>query len=222
MKSSEMGFDPKQLNKETGNAEILEKRTEPEIEETIEIIKFNEQATETEKSPLERFRGKSKEVAGVLMLVSTLSFTPGVVKEAYAGQKEGGARAGSVEKEKTQEEKAIDFLGKLHRLPDNPRALNPGHNELLKERAARTLIELYAIQRKGLTSGYVSPEDVRNALEELNGVSSLYADRVLGNNDGKIDAKEMQKLQQAIKGSAGLRALMEMYLQYSEQYTHQL
>jgi len=178
--------------------------------------KFGEEAIEKEKGLLERFRGKAKEIAGVLTLISALSFGEGLVEKAYAGQEEGGARVESAEKEKTREEKAVDFLGRIYNLPDNPRAISPQHNEALKEQAARILIQKYALEKKGLTSGRVSPDDVRGALEELNGATGLFADKFFGNNDGKIDIEEMQKLNESIKNSAGMRALMEMLQQYSK------
>lgn len=51
-----------------------------------------------EKTMLEKFRGKAKEVANVLVLTSILSATPGVINEAYAEKRKSGIRT-----EQTQE-----------------------------------------------------------------------------------------------------------------------
>jgi hypothetical protein len=43
-----------------------------------------EKALAEERGTLERFKGKAKEVAVVLLFVSALSASPGVVSEVYA------------------------------------------------------------------------------------------------------------------------------------------
>lgn len=48
---------------------------------------FSKEAFLKEKGVFEKLSGKAKEIAGVLMFISSLSFAPGVVKETFAGKK---------------------------------------------------------------------------------------------------------------------------------------
>lgn len=198
MKSLEAGLNSSQIS--------LEERKK---KKEMDMISSKESGT------LEKFKGKAKEIASVLMFITSLSFAPGLAKEAYAEQKKDNPKLGELEKEKSQEEKAIEFFNKLCNLKDHPEALNSAHAKALKGEEARTLIYLYAASRKGITSGRVSPKDIHDALEELNGVSGLYADRFLGNKDGEIDVDEMQKLTKMIGQNEGIQTLLQMIKEFS-------
>ena len=86
MKSFETGPNPEQIKSEEEITPELPKEEVLEMRETaVEKTGLKpEQAIAQERSVLERFKGKAKRVAGVLLFVSALSAGPGMVGEAYA------------------------------------------------------------------------------------------------------------------------------------------
>lgn len=58
-----------------------------------------------ERSVLERFKGRAKQVANVFLFVSALSAGPGVASETYAQETKPTARTEEVQKQEKQEEK---------------------------------------------------------------------------------------------------------------------
>lgn len=215
MKSWEAGLNSEQLNEDFSKKQEKEGEMETEKGEEMSEIEFLKPSLLKEADIFEKFRGKAKEIAGVLMFITSLSFAPGLAKEAYGEQKKDNPKIGELEKEKSQEEKAIEFFDKLCNLKDHPEALNPAHAKALKGEEARMLIYLYAAERKGIVSGRISPKDIYDALEELNGASGLYADKFLGNKDGKIDVDEMQKLTEMIGRNEGIKTLLQMIKEFS-------
>ena len=86
MKSFEAGPSPEQIKSEEEMSLELPKEGGLEMRETVvEKAELKpEQAIAQERSVLERFKGKAKQVASVLLFVSALSVGPGMVSEAYA------------------------------------------------------------------------------------------------------------------------------------------
>ncbi len=189
----------------------------PKYPEAKEKEKFSEQAVAQEKNLMEKFHGKAGKIAGLLMLVSALSFLPeNLMEQENRDSKETPAGKQS---EQSPEQKAINILQKLQQIPDNPRcADNPALNELQKERVARAMVEAYALILKSpeAASGHVTPEEIRAAVKELMTVQTQFADQILGNNDGQLDPEEMAALNSASRQNAGLKALNEMFLQFAE------
>lgn len=182
-----------------------------------------ERALDDERGVLRKFEqwggGKMKRAVAGLMLGSALVFGAGAF-ETNAAEKKQGAGVEQVEKERSREQVAIDLLERLSTLPDNPKFTNPAQQYLMKKEAARTLIQFYALQRKlgfpeGNISGHVSPQDIKEALDELNVASGLFADKKFGNKDGKVDPEEFNKMMQTIKDNPGLESFMEMMRQFS-------
>lgn len=112
MNSFEQGSQSGEMNNEEIVAEVLETQPEeitlPEnTEGTTESYEGAElkpeRALAEEKSIFERLRGKAREVAGVMMLMTALSAAPGFTQEAYA--QETGRQPAQQEQvqEKTQE-----------------------------------------------------------------------------------------------------------------------
>ncbi len=100
MNSFEVGPSPEQQNKEL-EIEELEAACEVENSEVAETVKFKpEQAIAHERSILERFKGKAREVAGILLFVSALSVGPGTVGETYAQEIKPAVQTEQIEKEK--------------------------------------------------------------------------------------------------------------------------
>lgn len=202
------------LSSEQSSDDLLENQKREGGMEMSEI-EFLKTALSKEAGIFEKFRGKAKEIAGVLMFVTSLSFAPSFTKEAYGEQKKDNPKAGELEKEKSQEEKAVELFDKLCNLKDRPGALNDAHAKSLKGEEARTLIYLYAASRKGIISGRITPKDIYEALQELNSVSGIYADRFLGNNDGNTDIEEIEKLNKEIGSNAGISTFMQMMKEFS-------
>jgi hypothetical protein len=201
---------------------------EQEIQsEAIEQPKFNAgRAPEDERGVFERLRGRAKDVAKVMVLMSTLSFAPGMVKESSAEQRfDQGATVEEVENEQAAEERAINFLERLSHARAPERITHEGQKELMAERAAKVMIQGFAAQEKILASGgslkedmkagvFVTPEDIKRALEQLNKATGEYADRYLGDKDGKVEAEEGNALRKMFTENPGFKALMEMMGQY--------
>lgn len=61
-----------------------------------------ERAVAQERGVLDRFRGKAKEIAGVMMMLSALSVMPGIPTEAYAEKRKQPTQAGQIQKNKEQ------------------------------------------------------------------------------------------------------------------------
>jgi len=182
------------------------------------------EALEEEKGLLQKLEqlggGKVKRVIASLVLGSALVFGAGTFEASAAGKETKGAGVEQVEKEKSREQIAVGLLERLSSLPDNPRFTDPVQQYLMKKQAARTMIQFYALQRKlgfpeGNISGHVSPQDIKEALDELNAASGLFADKKFGNNDGKADPEEFNKMLQTIKDNPGLESFMEMIRQFS-------
>ena len=196
-------------------------------QEIVEKPKFNpERAIDDERGVFEKLRGKAKDVAKVMLLMSALSFAPGMVREASAGQSfEEGATVEEVENEQAAEERAINFLERLSHARAPERITHEGQKELMAERAAKVMIQAFAAQEKVLASGgslkegmkagvSVTSEDVQKVLEQLNKATGEYADRYLGDKDGKVEAEEGNALRKMSTENPGFKALMEMMGQY--------
>lgn len=105
----------------------------------------------------------------------------------------------------------------MSKLPEHPGDLPQWQKESLKEQTARVLIQFYTQQREGVTAGQLSVEKMRGVLGELVKAVSLFVDRTYGNNDGKPNPEEMEKENELIRENAGIRALTEMFIQFTEE-----
>jgi len=93
MKSFESGSSPEQIKPEEEIAPELLGKKENEAE--LKPEKFLVQ----ERGVLKRFKGKAKEVAGVLLFVSALSVAPGMVSEAYTQETKQNTRTEQAQKQ---------------------------------------------------------------------------------------------------------------------------
>lgn len=107
MKSFEAGSNPEQIKPEEETTLELPKEEVLETREAVaqEAELKPEKALAHERGVLERFKGKAKQVAGVLLFVSALSAGPGMVSEAYAQETKPATRTEQVQKQEKQEEK---------------------------------------------------------------------------------------------------------------------
>ena len=208
MKSIETGSSPDQIKSNNESTQESSAELKPEG------------ALEQEKSILGKFRGKAKEVAGALFLATALVTGAGAVEQAFAEEK---PTAENAEKKKTPQERAVDLLGALSNLPNNPSALNEAQNKQMKSQVARQLIFKFALEKKlgfpeaGKIAGRISPEDIRNALKDLGVAGEAFADMQFGDKDGKASPEEMEKFKEAVKTNPGLRTLQEMLQQFLSQ-----
>ncbi|MCD6270601.1 hypothetical protein J7J23_02350 [bacterium] len=77
-------------------------------EEKKEVLEQNfdtETALREEKSVLEQFRGKAKNIAKVMLLVSALSVGPGMAKEAWAQKTQSAIKVEQIDQAKDEEQK---------------------------------------------------------------------------------------------------------------------
>lgn len=178
--------------------------------------KFEEKSVKSEEGVLNRFlQGKAGKFARTLAFVTALSFGGGLAagaKEAFADEKEIPKTADTI-KEKSPEQKDVEFFKQLYNLPDNPNAVNPAQNEILKGRAARAMIQRYALEKTGLKSGMVKSEDIKKAIDDLNNISGKAAKEIYNTKD---EFEGINKLSQDVSKKAGIKALMEMQIQYSK------
>jgi|SRR3989338_3600125 len=197
----------------------------PEIESITEGLKPEaelkpEQAIAQELGVLERFSGKAKEIARVLLLATALVTGAGAVEQAFAQEK---PTAEDIEKKKGPQERALDLMKRLSNLPDNPAAVNEAHNNMMKSKVARQLIYKFAQEKKlgfpntGDISGHVTPDDIRNALGDLGAAGVKFADMEFGDKDGTTSSEEMEKFKEAVKSNPGLNSLQEMLQQFISQ-----
>lgn len=178
---------------------IIEKQQHQEID-PFSLI-------ENEKTLLERFEGKAKNIAKVLSLITFLTTAPLAVEQVYAKDKVESVKISDM---KNAKERANAFLGKLLNLPDNPRAVTPAQNEMMKKTAARIMIQFYALERIGPSNGRITSKDVSAAVHELLDNSSAYIDKTFGNGDGDMSIEEMQNFRKKNRDNVGLKVLYEM------------
>ncbi|MDO8436408.1 MAG: hypothetical protein Q7S82_03485 [bacterium] len=221
MKSFEAGSSPEQIKPEgekrpelLGGQEVFEVR---EVAQGPELKP--DKAFAQERGVLERFNGRAKEVARVLLLATALATGAGAIEQAFAQER---PTAEDVEKKKSPQERAIDILNILYNLPDNPIALNEAHNNAMKSQVARQLIFQFALEKKlgfpetGRTTGRVTVtrDDTRSVLKDLGAAGEVFADIQFGNKDGKTSSEEMEKFKEAVKSNPGLRGLQEMLREF--------
>lgn len=166
-----------------------------------------------------------------MLLMSVLSFGSGMVSEASAEQnfneRATVEEADKQTTEKAAEERAVNFLERLSHARAPEHITHEGQKELMAKSAAKIMIQAFAAQEKILASGgspkegmkagvFIASEDVQKALEQLNKATGEYADRYLGNNDGKVDAEEIMQFQRESAKNPGFKALMEMMGQYNK------
>lgn len=161
-------------------------------------------------------------LAGLVFLVGRPEFGEAAgqsevpVDSAGRPSLEAGATVGEVESHEAAEERAVNFL---HRLSQIPRSRTT-------DRAVETMIIDFALQEKILASGgslgtkiegILTPEEIAKTVEQLNAASGEYADRYLGDGDGKVDSEDIKAMQKASATNAGLRALIKMSFKYRVQ-----
>lgn len=130
--------------------EIIAVEQQPENKETPET--FEAEAVKSEEGALNKFlRGKAGKLARTLTLVTALTIGGGMVagaKEAFAGEKED-----------------TTLIEQLNKIPDNPNAVNPAQNGILKERAIRATVQRHALGEE--KQGVVTPGAMKSTAERL-------------------------------------------------------
>lgn len=120
-----------------------------------------------------------------------------------------GIFTSSVHAEELQTEKALVVLEQIASLPDSATS-NKAAQRLSKKRAAKSAIYRFALTAaEGSLSGFVSPEDLKEALKILQTAVQFCADQKFGNKDGVASSAEMQKMWDFYQGNAGIEVLKE-------------
>ena len=132
----EFEFGSAEIKKEDlDEGSAIEKR-----ESSIEKEPFDEkEALAIEESGLGGFDLKSKagKIVKVLTLVSALAFPVSKFDEAVASESKNSSNFQRIEMTSDHKKSTEDFINVIKNLPDNPRAVSPAQNELMKKRAAK-------------------------------------------------------------------------------------
>lgn len=188
---------------------------------------FGLKAYETEGNVLEgdelgkeNNQGKKIRIIKLFHLITILLLATGVYNEIYGkpSQKIGQETVYVGEKREPEQmtpeqvkKRAVEVLNQLYNLPEQAKN-NPTLNKTLKERVARILIQRFALEIKKQNSGFVSPEDVRNALNILDNALKDFAD-FIGNKNGKPSPSEIEILQE----NPGIQTFFRMKAEYFHQ-----
>lgn len=204
-------FSPDDKIEEAGN-----------VQETGRIVLSR--VLEREQGIMQKLRGKARELVGGFVVLTAVTLGGGSVQRASALEGlnvEKGESVEEFENREASEERAIVFLGQLMRAGAGEDIINPAQQRLMTERVARVMIRAgFAAQEKRLKENLprdapvdVFFQDVCDALHTLNAASGEFADRTLGNKDGKVDGGDISALQKASATNAGLKAFVEMSAQ---------
>lgn len=174
--------------------------------------------------PAENFkRSKFRNTVTGLMLLTALTIAAcSPERNSYAAEKKG-AGIEQIDREKLEEQKAIETLKYIYDLkeeaPNNQEGFSQTQNRLRKKQAinddVKDTIFSYSLGLKlGFpkidTPGRLNTEDVKSGIESLIGHAGKFADKHLGNNDGKFDPEEMVKFRKALRENPGFVRMMEM------------
>src|SRR3989344_8431687 len=111
------------------------------------------------------------------------------------------------------DEKVLAFLEQLFSIPDQKAATSAAHNQVLKERVATLIIQRFALETTGRTTGVVTSDQVRQALHLINIKMHLYADKHYG-AEGKAGFEAWGAFVEKEAQNPGLRTFQKMYFQY--------
>ena len=199
--SPEPIMDEKAMKQESNSVE-------QESQQELDPIEVAEQ----EKTLFQKFEGKARDIAKILSLVTVLSVAPAAVEQAYGKDKLESPKMEDVANAK---ERAVAFLEKIMNMPDNPRADSPAQNEMMKKRAAVVMIQAYALNRQGISSGRVTTKDVSAGVQELMDNIELYIDKAYGDGNGEVTLEEMSAFRKTAKANTGWQVLSNMPRQHN-------
>jgi len=204
MKSFEAGPSPEQIKLEEEMASELPKEEVLEVRERVEEPELKpEQALTQERSVLERFKGKAKQVAGVLLFVSALSAGPGMVSEAYAQETKPTTRTEQVQKQEKQEEK-INEANLTESSKWSRSVVESARADMKKIKTAEDAEWLVRTHFNQLVSEYYMPTK-GNLKEGPYGIKT----RDYTEDDSKLllrNAQEMKKVMQELNTKFGIEA----------------
>lgn len=90
---------------------------------------------------------------------------------------------------------APKLVNELYNMPDNPKAVNPVQNDLMKEENIRFKVQLYALNRTGRTKELPTPMQISQySTELLNDVIPKWAAANLGDKNGIFDDAKKTEL----------------------------
>ncbi|MEK7187608.1 MAG: hypothetical protein AAB691_02020 [Patescibacteria group bacterium] len=191
-------------------------------QEAVERRLPREAALQHEEGVMDRFRGRAKTFARAMIIMSAISFGA-MAREASAGEGlrvDQGESVEEFEDREAAEERAVAFLDTLRGAKAPDRITHPGQKRLMAEEDGRTKIQIFAAQEKngGRPVGEgetvkVSFQELCGTLDVLNQASGEFADRYLGNKDGKVDGSDVTEMQKASVTNPGFKALVELTAQ---------
>lgn len=182
-------------------------------------------AIQKERSVLERFRGRARDIAKILLLTTTCAVGGLAVEQrpAFAQDRPGSSdrqkpgETGS-EKSKTPEQQAQEQQELAFSFVQDLESIKVGMDTESDAMEARDLIYAYALLRQGKSQGQVGPRQVWEGVQELARQALAYEDEKFGNHNDKMDPEEYKSFVARTEGSTGLQQLREMYQQYGEMF----
>jgi hypothetical protein len=162
-----------------------------------------EQAIAQERSVLERFKGKAKQVAGVLLFVSALSIAPGVVGEAYAQENKRADQIKQVQKQEKQEEK-INEAGLTESSKWSREIIESARTDMKKIKTTEDAEWLVRTHFNQFVSEYYMPT-IGNLKDGPYGIKT----RDYTEDDSKLllrNAQEIKKIMQGVNAKFGIEA----------------
>jgi len=205
MKSFETGPSSEQIKPEEEITPELPKEEGLEMRKAVaEQAELKpEQAIAQERSVLERFKGKAKQVAVVLLFVSALSAGPGMVGEAYAQETKPTTRTEQVQKQEKQEEK-INEANLTESSKWSRGVVESARADMKKIKTAEDAEWLVRTHFNQLVSEYYMPTK-GNLKEGPYGIKT----RDYTEDDSKLllrNAQEMKKVMQELNTKFGIEA----------------
>lgn len=214
MKSFETGPSPEQIKLEEATPKFLEEKKVVEVREAAREAKLEpEQAFARERSVLERFKGKAKQVAGVLLFVSALSAGPGMVSEVYAQETKPTTWTEQVQKQEKQEEK-INEANLTESSKWSRSVVESARADIKKIKTAEDAEWLVRTHFNQFVSEYYMP--TKGNLEE--GPYGIKT-RVYTEDDSKLllqNAQEMKEIIQELNTKFGLEAFPKQMKQVND------
>jgi hypothetical protein len=123
----------------------------------------------------------------------------GEANPAYSQeQPQDASKVEKADMRKINEQRTLEFLEQLFNLPNNPGATNPVENKIQQRRAAEILIQAHVLRSKGMSSGNVLPEDMKNTRKELRAGLVAY---------GLQKFSDLNEMARALKDNPGYQAL---------------
>lgn len=190
-------------------------------ESTVEPKVDFDRASRDEQGVFEKFNGRAKDMAKVMLVLTAFAFGLGGTEEASAKKHpEKKPSVEDTEKKLAAKERSVAFLERLTRAGAPDYVTDKWERADKSKAAARVMVYSFAAREKVLATDIseedasrgvnVDPSEIKAAIQKLNEATEEYADRYLGNKDGIVDPEEKDALEKLSAENPGFTTLREM------------